>query len=190
MDEFCRKLLKILRDVHRSQKFAETKNAILLAFSGAGITGIIDILTEGNRIPRSLELGLSLTVILLCISSVTCSLSFIPRINVKRILWLQTKPSKNSKLLRRNTDNFYYFGHLQKYSYIELLDALNDCYFDGKINQNYKKEYQDIAEQITINSEITFRKFKIFTYAVYFLILSILVIPIPIIISLVMDIIL
>lgn len=185
MDEFSSQLLRILRDVHHSQKFAEGKNAILLAFSGTGITGTIDILTEGSKIPKSLEFALSLTLIFLCISSAICSLSFIPKLNVNRILWLRAKRSKNSKLVRKNTDNFYYFGHLQKYSSHELLNALNDCYFEGKINRNYKKEYKDIAEQITINSEITSRKFQIFTYAIYFLICSILVIPVPIIMSLV-----
>lgn len=184
MDDFSSKLLKILHDVHHSQKFAETKNAILLAFSGAGITGIIDILAEGNKIPKSLELGLSLAIILLCISSVICSLSFIPKINVERILWMRTKPYKISNSPRKHTDNFYYFGHLKKYNSNELLNAINDCYFEGKINRNYKKEYKDIAEQITINSEITSRKFKIFTYAIYFLICSILVIPVPILMSL------
>ncbi|MEO0969944.1 MAG: hypothetical protein AAFX80_16840 [Cyanobacteria bacterium J06639_18] len=188
MDEFCSKLQKILEDVHRSQKFAELKNGILLSFSGAGITGIIDILTEGNNISEALRFGLSLTAIMLCMSSAICSLSFIPKINVERILWLRTRPSKKLKYLK-DTDNFYYFGHLQKYNSFELLEALNTHYFEGKINPSYKKEYRDIAEQIVINSEITFRKFQIFTYAIYFLILSILVIPIPVIINLFMDII-
>ena len=189
MDEFSSKLLKILQDVHDSQKFAEAKNAILLTFSGAGITSCIDLLTEnGSEISDPLKFGLSLTIILLSMSSVVCSLSFIPRINVERILWLRNKSLKKSNFLtRKHADNFYYFGYLQKYTYSQLLDALNDCYFDGKLNRNYKKEYQDIAEQIVINSEITFRKFKIFTYAIYFLILSILVLPIPVIINLALE---
>jgi hypothetical protein len=67
-----------------------------------------------------------------------------------------------------------------------LLEALNKHYFESRLNSTpYKKEYQDIAAQITINAEITFLKFRIFTYGVYVLIAAILVIPCSVLFSLV-----
>ncbi|MEH1971695.1 MAG: hypothetical protein V7L02_00450 [Nostoc sp.] len=184
MDEVSSKLTAIFQNVNEWLKFAEAKNGILLAFSGAGITAIITLLSTAQNLPQSLNFGLLLTTILLCICSLICSLSFLPKINLERLLWLQTKPPKSSNFIRKDTDNFYYFGHLQKYNSTELLDALNKHYFEGTINKPYKKEYEDIAGQITINSEIAFLKFQVFTYAIYILIASILVIPFSAIINL------
>ncbi|AFZ25437.1 hypothetical protein Cylst_3282 [Cylindrospermum stagnale PCC 7417] len=132
-------------------------------------------------------MGLLLTTILLCICSLLCSFSFLPKTNLERLLWLRTKPPKNSNLIRQDQDNLYYFGHLRKYDSTQLLDALNEHYFEGKLNKNpaYKKEYRDIAGQITINAEIAFLKFQVFTYAIYILIASILVIPCSVLTSLV-----
>ncbi|MCC5621703.1 hypothetical protein [Nostoc sp. CHAB 5715] len=185
MDEVYSKLIVIFQNVNEWLKFAEAKNGILLAFSGAGITATITLLATAQNLPKSLSFGLLLTTILLCICSLICSLSFLPKTNLERLVWLRTRPPKNSSFIRKETDNFYYFGHLHKYSSTELLDALNKYYFEGIINTPYKKEYEDIAGQITINAEITFLKFQVFTYAVYILITSILVIPVSIIISLV-----
>jgi hypothetical protein len=99
-------------------------------------------------------------------------------------VWLRNRPPKTANYTKQDSDNFWFFGHLQKYKSIELLDALNQHYFDSQLNTPYKKEYQDIAGQITTNSEIAFLKFRIFTYAIYILIASILVIPFSILVSL------
>jgi hypothetical protein len=185
MDEVSSKLLVIFQNVNEWLKFAEAKNGILLAFSGAAITATITLLATAQNLPNSLKFGLLVTTIFLGFCSLICSLSFLPKTNLERLVWLRTKPPKNSNFLKKETDNFYYFGHLQKYNSTELLDALNKHYFEEKINQPYKKEYENIAGQITINAEITFLKFQVFTYAIYVLILSILVIPCSVLINLV-----
>ncbi|BAY45969.1 hypothetical protein SAMD00079811_35760 [Scytonema sp. HK-05] len=185
MGEVYSKLIGIFQNVNEWLKFAEAKNGILLAFSGAGITATITLLATAQNIPKSLSFGVLLTTILLCICSLICSVSFLPKRNLERLVWLRTRPPKNSNFVRKDTDNFYYFGHLQKYSSTELLDALNKHYFKNEITKPYTKEYEDIAEQITINSEIAFLKFQVFIYAIYILIASILVIPVSVVISLV-----
>lgn len=186
MDEIYPKLTAIFQNVNDWLKFAEAKNGILLAFSGTGITATITLLAAAPKIPISLNFGLLLTTGLLCICSLTCSFSFLPKVNLNRLLWLQRNQRKHSNLVKKDPDkdNFWYFGHLQKYTSTELLDALNKQYFEGKLNRPYKKEYEDIAAQITINAEITFLKFQIFTYAIYILIISILVIPVSVIVNL------
>ncbi|AFY44687.1 DUF5706 domain-containing protein [Nostoc sp. PCC 7107] len=184
MDEVTSKLLIIFQNVNEWLRFAEAKNAILLAFSGAGVTATITLLATVEKLPNSLRIGLLLTTSLLCISALICSLSFIPKTNLERLLWLQTMPMRNSTSAIRDTDNLYFFGDLQKYDSQGLLKALNKYYFDNNM-KTFKKEYKDIASQITINARITFLKFRIFTYAVYILIFSILVIPCSILISLV-----
>ena len=175
MDDVSSKLIAISQNVNDWLKFAEAKNGILLAFSGTAITATITILSTAQSLPNSLKIGLLLTTIILCICALACSLSFLPRTNLERVLGLR----RNLNNTNPDKDNLWFFGHLHKYKPIELLEALN------KHNIPYKKEYQDIAAQITVNAEITFLKFRIFTYAIYILIAAILVIPCFVLLSLV-----
>ncbi|MBD2491695.1 Pycsar system effector family protein [Aulosira sp. FACHB-615] len=177
MDEISSKLIAIFQNVNDWLKFAEAKNGILLAFSGAAITATITILGTTQSIPNSLKIGLFLTTILLCLCSLICSLSFLPKTNLERVLPLNRKPSQN--------DNLWFYGSLQKYTPRELLEALDQHYFKIGSNIIDEKKYIDIVEQITINSRIAFLKYQVFTYALYLLIASILVIPCSILISLI-----
>ncbi|AFZ60228.1 hypothetical protein H6G54_08365 [Anabaena cylindrica FACHB-243] len=183
--DILEKLLKILEIVIDWLKFAEAKNAVLLAFSGAGVTAIITYISAASNIPKSLILSLPASTFILSISSLVCLFSFLPKTNLEHIVWMQGKPSKNFKTLQNNTDNLYYYGHLMKYKNIELLDAMNQLYCDNKISQPYKKEYLDIATQIIINSEIAFLKFRFFTFSLWILIFSILIIPVSVLLNLI-----
>ncbi|MCX5980666.1 hypothetical protein [Anabaena sp. AL93] len=114
-----------------------------MAFSGAAITATITILSTAQSLPNSLKIGLLLTTIILCICALACSLSFLPRTNLERVLGLR----RNLNTTNPDKDNLWFFGHLQKYKPIELLEALNKHYFDSKLNNiPYKKEYQDIED--------------------------------------------
>ncbi|MBD2138631.1 hypothetical protein H6F32_13770 [Anabaena sp. FACHB-1237] len=185
MDDISSKLMSIFQNVNEWLKFAEAKNGILLGFSGAAITATITILSTGQNLPNSLKIGLFFTTVLLSICALVCTLSFLPKTNLERVVWLKSKPPKNTNYIQKDTDNFWFFGDLQKYNATDLLAALNQHYLKGKINAPYEKEYQDIATQITVNAEIAFLKFQLFTYAVYVLIASILVIPCVILFNLV-----
>ena len=99
MDEVSLKLLGIFQNVNEWLKFAEAKNGILLAFSGAAITAAITLLATAQNLPNSLKIGLSLTTIFLCICSLICTLSFLPKIDLERLLWVRNRPPKNSKSL-------------------------------------------------------------------------------------------
>jgi hypothetical protein len=191
MDEVSTKLLAIFQNVNEWLKFAEAKNGVLLAFSGAAITATITLLATAQNIANSLNFGLLLTTILLCICALICSLSFLPKTNLDDLLWLRNRRNKKSNSQDPIEDNFWYFGHLQKYKPDELLEVLNKPYFNSKLDiakladKKEYKEYKDIAAQITINAEIAFLKFEVFKYAIKILIASILIIPSSMVISLV-----
>ncbi len=185
MDEVSGNLAAIFQNVNEWLKFAEAKNAVLLAFAGAGITATVTILATLQNSPNSVQIGLLATTALLCICALVCAFSFLPKTNLERLLWKQTKPSINSRYQGKDTDNFYYFGHLQKYTSTGLLDALNKHYFEEKLAKPYNKQYEDVASQITINALIASLKFEIFTYGLYTLIFSILALPCSILISLI-----
>jgi len=75
MDDISTKLLAIFQNVNDWLKFAEAKNGVLLAFSGAAITATVTLLATAEKFPNSLRIGLLITTILLCICSLICSLS-------------------------------------------------------------------------------------------------------------------
>lgn len=116
--------------------------------------------------------------------AVICSLSFLPKTNLEVIVWKKKNPGRRYKGQPSDDDNFYFFGHLYKYQDIELLDALNRLYFATNPIQDFdKKENKDLASQITVNSEIAYMKFKIFSWALYLFILSVASIPVCILIN-------
>jgi hypothetical protein len=171
------KLISIFQIVNDWLKFAETKNAVLLAFSGAAITAIVTYLSAASSTPRSLQIGLLSSVFLFCISSLVCAASFLPKTDLEKLVWLREKPSRKSAYSLKETDNFYHCNDLRKYSSIELLTSINKLYFEDQIKLPYKKEDLDLANQIIINSEIASIKFRFFVIALWSLIFSFLVIP-------------
>lgn len=178
------KLLSILQIVNDWLKFAEAKNAVLLAFCGAAITAVVTYLSTASTIPKSFGTGLLISIFLLCISSLICSLSFLPKTDIEHFVWLKTKPARKSKSSLKDSDNFYFFNNLKKYDSNDLLEAMNRLYFEGKIQKPYRKEDLDIAGQITINSEIASTKFMFFRIALWLLIFSIIIVPASLLITL------
>jgi hypothetical protein len=184
-EKFIDKLLKLFQNVNDWLKYAEAKNAVLLAFSGAVITAVVTYLSTASKPLASLKIGLLINVSLLALCSLITAVSFLPKTDLEHFNWLNSKPSKVNNRNLKPTDNLYHFGDLQKYKSSELVDAINNSYFNGSINQPYKKEHLDITNQIITNSQIAIIKFSLFTKAIWILILSILVIPMSLVFSLI-----
>lgn len=182
MDILSAKLFSLFQNVNDWLKFAEAKNAVLLAFAGAGMTATLSVLVSAQNLPNSLRWGLIAATILLCICAFLCTISFLPKTNLDKILQNQgiSFPSEQPQ----PEDNLYFFGHLRKYRTQELLTKLNNSYLsDNPVPQPYSREAQDLAVQVIINSGIAFVKFQIFTYAVYTLAAAIISIPVFILIT-------
>ncbi|MBN3876707.1 MULTISPECIES: hypothetical protein [unclassified Nostoc] len=177
------KLTSISEIVNNWLKFAEAKNAILLSFSGVIITIIFTYIKTSTNISFTVYIGFTIVVFILFISLLICSLSFLPKIDIEHFIWLRSKPSRKSKILLKDTDNFYFFNDLKKYQPETLLDSMNRLYFDNQVQIPYRKEDLDIANQIIINSEITSIKFIFFRIALWHLIFSIITIGFSLLIS-------
>ncbi|WP_310485136.1 Pycsar system effector family protein [Chamaesiphon sp. VAR_48_metabat_403] len=180
MDSLSAKLFSIFQNVNDWLKFAEAKNAVLLAFAGAGMTATLTVLVSAQNLFNSLRWGLISATILLCVCAFLCILSFLPKTDLEKILRLRLSQSEQPK----PEDNLYFYGHLKKYQAEELLDRLNQTYLsDSPVSQPYSKEAKDLAVQVTINSGIAFIKFEIFRYAVYTLAAAIISVPVFILIT-------
>lgn len=177
------KLMIIFQLVNDWLKFAEAKNAILLAFLGAEITAIITYISAASSAPRSLQISLLVSMSFSFVGVTICATSFLPKTDIDKILWLRGKPSRKNIRLLKDTDSFYFFGDLEKYKNSELLAAINRLYFNSNTNIADKKEDLDIANQIVINAEITSRKFRLFVWSFRLLILSIISIAASLIVN-------
>jgi Family of unknown function (DUF5706) len=175
------KLILIFQLVNDWLKFAEAKNAILFAFLGAGITAIVTYLSAAANAPKLLQIALLISMSLLFIGAIVCAISFLPKTDIERILWLRGKPSRKNARLLKDTDSFYFFGDIEKYSNSELLASINRLYFDDKFKVPFKKEDLDIANQIIVNSQIASRKFRFFVVSFWFLIFAIIPISVSLI---------
>jgi hypothetical protein len=176
MNSISSQLLLIFPNVSEWLKISEAKNAVLLGFSGAGLTAATTVLATMQGLPNSLRAGLLISVALLGICACLCTTSFLPKTNLEKILWSQSAAFKSMKP-SPSDDNFYYFGHLQKYSPDELLNALNHYYFNDSVSLPFSRESRDLAAQVVVNSMITFRKYQLFTYGAYFLMAAITIVP-------------
>ncbi len=180
MDSLSVKLFSLFQNVNDWLKFAEAKNAVLLAFAGAGMTATLTVLVSAQNLFNSLRWGLISATILLCVCAFLCILSFLPKTDLEKILRVRSSQSEQPK----PEDNLYFYGHLKKYQAEELLDRLNQTYLSNSpVSQPYSKEAKDLAVQVTINSGIAFIKFEIFRYAVYTLAAAIISVPVFILIT-------
>ena len=96
MSEFSAKLIAIFQNVNDWLKFAEAKNAALLAFSGTAMTAMLTVLVTAQYLPNALKIGLLIAVGLLNICTLLCAVSFLPKVNLEKLLWLGNKPYKKS----------------------------------------------------------------------------------------------
>lgn len=146
------KLKEIFENINNWLKFAEAKNATLIAGNGVIIFGIIKCLKDLADYPYFIYY-LCFVIILLSLSFIIALISFIANIKLPKYLFKEID-NKNNNLL--------FYGSIQNYnekSYLEeltkSLGISNSSILENKFCLMY-------AQQIIINSKITMRKFELF----------------------------
>ena len=147
------RLLKVLGLVTDWLKFAESKNAMLIAFDGASIYGITKALDLDFFKESSIWSGYAIVVvILLAFSAVVSLLSFVPKLDLV----------SSESILGNDEPNSIFFEHLKKQSEIAIIQAI--CESEETEFSRFEK---DIANQIKQNSNIASKKYSYFTIAVW-----------------------
>ncbi len=157
------KLKDIFENVNNWLKFAEAKNATLVAGNGLLIFGILKTIHEID-IHIYLLYYIYFCLILFSLSLVISLISFIPKVKIPTFLL-------NSDI--ETNDNLLFYGHILKYNEKTLLDKLNTMIKDDedKTSNEFKTMY---AQQIIINSKIARNKFQLFDIAIKFTLSGIL----------------
>lgn len=157
------KLKDIFENVNNWLKFAEAKNATLIAGNGLLIFGVLKTIHEVN-INIYLLYYIYFCLILFSLSLVISLISFMPKVKIPTFLL-------NSDI--ETNDNLLFYGHILKYNEKTLLDKLNEMIKDDedKTSKEFKTMY---AQQIIINSKIARNKFQLFDIAIKFTLSGIL----------------
>jgi len=165
------RLKEILDLVNQWLKFAEAKNAALLAANCTIAFALSKSLQQFKSIPLYLNIYIYFAIALLFIAAALSLLSFIPRTHMP---WISStrKPSTE--------DNLVFYGHIAAYDANSYLNALyRETGVDKIKHQGLEEDY---AEQIIINSRISLAKYRLFAAAAWItlsaLLTPILIIPI------------
>lgn len=157
------RLRHILAVVDGHLKFAETKNAALLAANAAIVLGVLQQLGSENA-PNGFWYYWLLYVAGLCTASGAITLvSFLPMTD-RPYLWKQPGISEN--------DNLLFFGDIQKYSEKSFLAALAKAMTSERSSWT-QLDYM-LANQIIINARIAASKFGHFRAAAWLTLFALL----------------
>lgn len=147
------RLLKVLAIVTDWLKFAEAKNAMLIAFNAASIYGIAKALDLDFFKDSSFGYGYACwVIILLAFSAIISLLSFVPRLTL----------FSAKEILGTDEPNGIFFEHLKCQSENEIIQGICETK-----ETSFTRFERDIANQIKQNSGIASNKYSYFTIAVW-----------------------
>jgi len=153
MEEQLKYLFTIVSD---QQKFAEGKNAGLIAFDTAGAAAILSFLASRQGLPFGWRIALLSAIGLLVASCVLAIISFVPKLDHFKLM------DDHGNGNPADRDNLYYFAHLRKYSRTELVESLSRHYgFEGPQSD---RQCLDLAAQVIVNSRIASAKYRCFRW--------------------------
>lgn len=153
-------LYNILLNINEWLKFAEAKNAALIALNLGSIFGMISILTIEDLSLNQCLIYYSYSFLLFNLLSLSISLfSF----------WPQLQCSCNSI---EKKDSLLFFSDIINYNEKEYLSKLYDSY--DKTEGKYGQIELDYAKQIIIISKIANQKYSLFKIALWFTLSAIL----------------
>ncbi|RYC51865.1 Pycsar system effector family protein [Flagellimonas olearia] len=152
-------LLEIFYNTKDWLKFAEAKNAMLIAFNGASIYGVaqlfdIDFFDES----KFWTVYLTAVILFLVVSTITCLTSFVPRL---RFLYLSIVPEKME-------DNIFFFENLKDMSEEKILK----CLTEKGASDTFTEIDKDLANQIQSLAKVASTKYSLFLVAVWITVIA------------------
>ncbi len=161
------RLKNIFANINDWLKFAEAKNAAIIAFNGATLFGILQIIANKKLTDLLIVHYFLWAFIILEILGILIALfSFLPELKIPLL------GSKKRKLDPKK-DNLLFFGHIVKFKPEEYLRALYASIGLEK-KEGFEKLELHFANQIIVNSKISLRKYHFFRIALWLTIAGIL----------------
>lgn len=148
-------------------KFAEAKNAALLAFASAWIVGLINLLSSDKTLPRGFQTAAALALPLFAIAAVLTIVSLLPRLRPHKITGDPAAPR-----------NMLFFGDIADLELSEFRQTARKSHrtADGRTSNDY---VSDLENQAWINSRIAKRKYRLFNWGAIFTLVAMAILLIP-----------
>lgn len=148
-------LYDLLLMVNDWLKFAEAKNAGLIALAGLSLTGLLSFVAQVEEFIYGAAVFLVAGAAIWLASIMLAIFSFMPMTS-------HVRAKGELKDLVDDTDSLFYFGHLANFSSDTLLAALGVEQGEDSPRARFER---DLAGQVITNSRITMRKLDLFDSA-------------------------
>lgn len=138
-------------------KFAEAKNATLLALSSGWILATIGLECSGRALPGLFKSAVPATLILVLCTAIVTAASFFPKLKLPRFL--------GGKKAGPHLKNLLFFGDIANMTVKAFAQEIRTRYYPNK--DGHSEEYlHDLTVQINVNSAIALRKMTLFKWGV------------------------
>jgi len=150
------RLRYVLSNVNEWLKFAEAKNAALLAANSAVVIGALRLADGKVFLFPLAEYYFYFFIAIVSLGGLICLLSFVPKLDIPWLL-----PTTLSK----DKDNLVFYGDISGYDPSSYVKALH--HQSGKAVKTVDPFEEDLAEQVIINSRIALKKYQLFNIALW-----------------------
>ena len=151
-------------------RFAEAKNAALIALGSGWFIASLNLECSGKTIPSPFTLCVPVAMIFSLSAAMLSLVSFLPRLNLAHF--------RGGRRAGPHNKNLLYFGDIASIPIKTLEAELRSRYYpDG---EDLRPEYlEDLAVQVSVNSEIAMRKMKLFRGGVTTMAIAVVATVIP-----------
>ena len=153
-DAYVKVLSRSLDRILDLQKYAEAKNASLLAFSSVWIAGLVNVLASGQKVPPGFHTSAMVALGLFIIAAMTAISSLLPR-----FIHASHEDSDHGG------PNMLFFGDIARTPVADYMAEAQRRYFPDEGCFATAALFTDLHRQIAIVSRISMRKYRLFNRA-------------------------
>ena len=150
-------------------KFAEAKNAALLAFASAWIVGLVNLLSSGKILPFGYTTACVTALPLFVVAAVLAIISLLPKLSTSTFTH---EPKGQSR-------NLLFFGDIAAMTVEEFKLEIRKAHWPAPGEAASATYLDNMEGQIAINSKIAKRKYRLFNWGASTALLAVSTFAIP-----------
>lgn len=151
-------------------KFAEAKNAALLAFASAWLGATLNLECSGKALPKGFAISIPIALLCALCAGILSMVSLLPRLHLPSFL--------GGRRAGPHAPNLLYFGDIITLPIKTLEQDMPARYLST--GPGHRDEYvHDLTVQLSVNSEITMRKMRLFNWGMRLILLGGVVLLLP-----------
>lgn len=170
-DAYEKALVASLTRVIDLVKFAETKNAALLAYSSAWTVAIVNLMAKGDHPPTTLAPVLPFAGALFVVSALIALYSILPKADLSKFFKPEHRGNREPNLL--------FFGDIANVDIADYDQRVRERYLPAKGHSVTESYVTDLCCQIHVNGVIASRKYALFKRGAWIALIAMVVLILP-----------